>query len=102
MTVILRDGDTRNIEGEVGLSLMEIARDAGIDEIQALCGGCCSCATCHIYVDDAMLGDLPEMASDEDELLSSSDHRRANSRLACQIAFSKPLQDLRFEIAPED
>ncbi|MBX9732190.1 MAG: 2Fe-2S iron-sulfur cluster binding domain-containing protein, partial [Sphingomonas sp.] len=51
LTVVMRNGEERTIEGEAGLSVMEVIRDAGIDEILALCGGCCSCATCHVHVD---------------------------------------------------
>lgn len=102
VTFVLRGGDARTIEGQVGRSLMELARDGGVDEIQALCGGCCSCATCHIYINPEDFSRLPEMSADEDELLDSSDHRRPTSRLACQIQFSNELHGLRVEVAPED
>jgi len=51
LIVVTREGETRTIEGETGLSVMEVIREAGIDELLALCGGCCSCATCHVHVD---------------------------------------------------
>ncbi|HWI87577.1 MAG TPA: 2Fe-2S iron-sulfur cluster-binding protein, partial [Sphingomonas sp.] len=51
LIVVTREGEQREIEGEAGLSVMEVIRDAGIDELLALCGGCCSCATCHVHVD---------------------------------------------------
>ena len=51
LTVTAREGETRMMEGEVGLSIMEIISKRGLDELLALCGGCCSCATCHVYVD---------------------------------------------------
>ena len=81
---------------------MEAIRDSGDNEVQALCGGCCSCATCHVYVDEAFLDQLPAMSNDENELLESSSHRRANSRLSCQIPFAAALGGLRVTIAPED
>ncbi|WP_374943548.1 2Fe-2S iron-sulfur cluster-binding protein [Sphingomonas sp.] len=102
LSVTMRDGETREIEGEVGLSVMELIRDAGVDELLALCGGCCSCATCHVYVDPADVHRLPPMSVDEDELLDSSTHRSDTSRLSCQILFSDALADLRIVIAPED
>ena len=102
LSVTMRDGKTREIEGEVGLSVMEVIRDAGVDELLALCGGCCSCATCHVHVDPVDLDRLPPMAADEDDLLDSSDHRNATSRLSCQISLAAALDGLRVTIAPED
>jgi 2Fe-2S ferredoxin len=81
---------------------MEIIRDSGFDELLALCGGCCSCATCHVYADPSFAGALPAMSEDENDLLDSSDHRTGESRLSCQIAFSEALDGLRVTIAPED
>jgi 2Fe-2S ferredoxin len=81
---------------------MEIIRDAGFDELLALCGGCCSCATCHIHVDAAFAASSPAMSEDENDLLDSSSHRNTESRLSCQIPFSAALDGLRVTIAEED
>ncbi|OZA90740.1 MAG: ferredoxin [Erythrobacter sp. 34-65-8] len=81
---------------------MEAIRDNGFDELLALCGGCCSCATCHVHVDPAFVGQLPAMSEDENDLLDSSDHRDETSRLSCQLAFTADLDGLRVTIAPED
>jgi ferredoxin, 2Fe-2S len=97
-----RNGQEEVLEGRTGLSLMEIMRHNSVEELLALCGGCCSCATCHIFVDEKLFDVLPKMKSDEDDLLDSSDHRRPNSRLACQIPYSNALDGLRLTIAPED
>lgn len=97
-----RSGATRALEGEAGLSVMEIIRDGGYDELLALCGGSCSCATCHVHVDAAWLERVGPAGGDESELLESSDHRTANSRLSCQIAFAAALDGLAVTIAPED
>ena len=102
LIVTLRDGNTQEIEGEDGLSVMEIIRDAGIDELLALCGGCCSCATCHIHVDPAFADKLPPIGIDEDDLLDSTSDRDATSRLSCQIPFGPALDGLRVTIAAED
>ena len=102
LIVVTREGDEHEIEGEAGLSVMEVIRDAGIDELLALCGGCCSCATCHVHVDPDFADKLPEMSEDENDLLDSSDHRDETSRLSCQIIFSEALEGLRVTIAPED
>lgn len=102
LNVVTREGQEIVLEGEDGLSVMEIIRDGGIDELLALCGGCCSCATCHVHVDPDFVDSLPAMSEDENDLLDSSDHRNESSRLSCQITFSDALDGLRVTIAPED
>ncbi len=102
LIVTTREGETRALEPSAGLSAMEAIRDAGIDELMALCGGVCSCATCHVHVDPAFADLLPAMSEDENDLLDSSSHRDARSRLACQIRLSDALSGLRVTIAEED
>lgn len=102
LVVVSRDGTEHQIEGQNGLSVMELIRDAGIDELLALCGGCCSCATCHIHLDPAFASAVTPMGEDENDLLESSEHRDETSRLSCQVAFSDALDGLRVTIAPED
>ena len=85
-----------------GVSLMAAIRAAGVDELLALCGGSCSCATCHVYVDETFLGQLPPIRNDEDELLDFSNHRAPNSRLSCQVPLTAALDGLCVTIAPED
>ncbi len=100
--VTTRSGRECSVDCADGLSMMEILRDSGLDEIMALCGGCCSCATCHVYVDPAFAALLPPMSDDENDLLDSSTHRTPQSRLSCQIPFSPILDGVRLTIAPED
>lgn len=102
LTVMTRDGAESTLEVENGRSLMELLRDKGFDELVAICGGCCSCATCHVYVDASLSDRLPPMSNDENDLLDSSNHRREVSRLACQIRVTEHLDCLRVTIAPED
>ena len=102
LIVVTREGEEREVEGEVGLSVMEVIRDAGIDELLALCGGCCSCATCHVHVDPDFADRLPAMSEDENELLAISDDRDDTSRLSCQVQFTKALDGMRVTIAAED
>lgn len=102
LIVVNRAGEESAIEVEDGLTVMEAIRDNGFDELLALCGGCCSCATCHIHVDPAFADQLPEMSEDEDDLLESSEHRAETSRLSCQVPFGSELDGLRVMIAPED
>ncbi|EQB07849.1 ferredoxin [Sphingobium quisquiliarum P25] len=102
LIVVNRSGEEQAVEGDAGLSVMEVIRDNGFDELLALCGGCCSCATCHVYVDPAFAGKLPEISEDENDLLDSSDHRNETSRLSCQLTLNDDLDGLRVTIAPED
>jgi 2Fe-2S ferredoxin len=100
--VTAREGAERTLDADEGASVMEIIRDAGIDELLAICGGCCSCSTCHVYVEDADIPRLPPILPDEDDLLDSSTWRKLGSRLSCQITFTSNLEGLRVTIAPED
>ncbi len=102
LIVVTRDGAEQALQVESGLSIMEVVRDAGIDEMLALCGGCCSCATCHIYVQPEFAAKLPPVSDDESDLLDSSDHRNEYSRLSCQVSMSDELAGMRVTIAPED
>lgn len=99
--VTTREGTEVRIESEGDRSVMEAIRDKGIDEMLALCGGCCSCATCHVYVAAEFMGLLPVMSQDEDDLLDSSEARAANSRLSCQIPVNDTTDGIRVQIAPE-
>jgi 2Fe-2S ferredoxin len=96
-----RDGTTHTIEGKTGLSVMENLRDNDFP-VAAICGGCCSCATCHVYVDESWFVKLPERFDDERELLEGSSHMQSRSRLSCQIEFTEELDGLAVVIAPED
>ncbi|ALR20179.1 2Fe-2S iron-sulfur cluster-binding protein [Sphingobium baderi] len=102
LNIVTRDGSAVRVTPEPGLSVMEIIRENGIDELMALCGGCCSCATCHVFIAEDSFDQLPAMSADEDDLLDSSEHRRHVSRLSCQIPWSDVLDGLTITIAPED
>ena len=102
LIVTTRNGAEETLNASTGVSVMEALRNGGVDEVLALCGGCCSCATCHIYVDPAFLDKIPAMSSDENDLLDSSSYRKDNSRLSCQIDFKPELDGLRVTVAPED
>ncbi|MEN9392254.1 MAG: hypothetical protein RLZZ104_597 [Pseudomonadota bacterium] len=102
ITVIARNGEARDVQAENGLSLMEVIRDNGFDELMALCGGCCSCATCHVFFYAGFADKVPTMSEDEIVLLDSTDSRNDQSRLSCQIPVSDALDGLTVTIAPED
>jgi len=80
------DGESRTIDATVGDSVMETAVRNGVPGIVAECGGSLSCATCHVYVDENQVGDLPAMDEMEDEMLwGTACERTDQSRLSCQL-----------------
>ena len=101
ITVVTREGDEHIVEVSSGESLMTNLKQAGFEEVVAICGGCVSCATCHVYVDFPSGEFLPP---DEDELglLDMSLHKQANSRLSCQVMVDDSLDGARVTIADED
>src|ERR1700681_1570274 len=101
MIVVDRDGKEHDIEAKPGLKVMEILRELDYG-VAAICGGLCSCATCHVYVDESWAGRLPKPQSDELELLRElPDFREATSRLSCQVDFTDALSCLKVVIAPD-
>jgi len=102
ITVVNQAGEESEIEAPLGRTLMEAIRDGGFDELLALCGGCCSCATCHVHIDPAYMDKIPVITEDESELLESSDNRNEYSRLSCQIPVTDALEGLKVTIAQED
>jgi 2Fe-2S ferredoxin len=101
LIVVTREGEEIALQGGAGMSVMEVIRDGGIDELAAICGGCCSCATCHVHVDPAYFGRLPPIAGDEDDLLDATIDRDSYSRLSCQLIFGPELDDMTVRIAAD-
>ena len=95
VTFIEHDGTVHDVEAELGESLMEAALRGSVSGIVAECGGSCTCATCHIYVDETWLAKTGERSLEEDEQLDNAYDVRPNSRLSCQIKMSKELDGIR-------
>ena len=95
-----RSGKKSEIEYDSNFTLMETLRDKGYD-IEASCGGCCACATCHVYIDEKWINKLKNMEDDEESMLDQAFDVKNNSRLSCQIDLSEELDGLEIEIAPE-
>ncbi len=102
VSITTRDGAAHTVECTDGVTLMENIRAHGLHELAALCGGNCSCGTCHLHIDETWFASLPKMSDDENYLLDISDHRRTTSRLACQITVAPTMDGLLAKIAPED
>ena len=102
ITITDRDGGVHRVNAREGVSLMETLREFDYG-VAAICGGMCSCATCHVYVAEPWLDQLPPMQGDEKEILQELESfRPRGSRLSCQVPFEPPLAGLEVEIAPEE
>lgn len=102
LKVVDRDGVEHDVEGKTGLKVMETLRELDYG-VAAICGGMCSCATCHVYVDADWAERLPAQMSDERELLKElTCYEPARSRLSCQLEFTPALDGLKVTIAPDE
>ncbi len=103
ITVIGLNGEAQEVSFEPGDSLMEVLRDAGYEEIIAMCGGCCSCATCHVHIENQADFELPPIEEDEELLVSMADNYQADaSRLSCQLTLNDEQTGLRVQIIETD
>lgn len=93
-----QDGKRHELEGIEGWRVMEIIRDYGLS-IKAECGGCCCCATCHVYVDEKWLSKLFPPTPEEEDLLADANDTKPNSRLSCQILMSEDLDGIEVTLA---
>lgn len=99
VTFLLLDGTPRTVDAATGASVMETAIARNVPGIEAECGGCLSCATCHVYVDEAWVARLPAPDEDEAEMLEFvAAERLPSSRLSCQLRVSAALDGLRVRI----
>lgn len=101
MHIVVTDqkGNTRELEALEGWRVMEIIRDHGMP-IKAECGGACSCATCHVYVDEKWIDKLYPKTDEEEDMLDSAFEVEDNSRLSCQILMNEKLDGLEVTLAP--
>ena len=95
-----REGQVHELEGRPGWSVMEIIRDNDLP-IEAACGGCCACATCHVYVDPQWTEKLSEVGDEEELMLDEAYEVQETSRLSCQLKWSDELDGLKVTLAPE-
>jgi len=94
-----QQGGEHEVDALDGWRVMEIIRDHGLP-IKAECGGACSCATCHVYVDEKWGKKLHAPREDEIEMLDEAFEVEDNSRLSCQIIMNEELDGLHVTLAP--
>ena len=94
ITFIQHDGVETIVEVEDGSSIMNAAVDNGVSGIDGDCGGECSCATCHITLNDAWMTKLGQPSEQEESMLDLNPDRSANSRLACQLEVSDEIDGI--------
>jgi len=95
-------GEQSSIEVDAGQSLMDALRDNDFDEIEAVCGGGCACATCHVYIDEAWMDKVGPRGDDEELVVSAVDNFQDNSRLSCQVTLTDEHDGLTVTIADQD
>ncbi len=94
ITYIEHDGTVHTVEAEIGSTVMETALKNDVSSVVAECGGGCTCATCHVYVDEAWLDKVGTPSADEEYELDSAFDVKPNSRLSCQIRVTEALDGL--------
>ena len=95
-----RNGEKHIVEGAAGDSLMDPLRSA--DLVDATCGGSCSCATCHVYLDDKSFALLPAAGEEENEVIEFMEKVEDTSRLACQIQLTEEMDGMAVTVAKEE
>lgn len=94
VTFIAFDGTETTVDAKEGMTVMQIAVNNGVDGIVAECGGACSCATCHVYVEEGWFDKLPEAHAMEKEMLDFVMGPQPTSRLSCQVKVAAELDGL--------
>jgi 2Fe-2S ferredoxin len=94
ITYIQPDGTEQTVDGEPGMTVMEVAKTNLIEGIEAECGGACACATCHVYIDEAWREKTGTPEQMEEDMLDFAFEVRPESRLSCQIRITPELDGL--------
>lgn len=94
ITYIEHDGTEHKVEVEIGYSVMQAALDNMLEGIVAECGGACSCATCHCYIDESWVGKVGEPDAIEREMIEFAVDTKESSRLSCQLTVTEELDGL--------
>ena len=101
VTYIEPSGTRKVVEARSGTTVMEAAIDHGVEGIVAECGGACSCATCHVYVEPPWTAKLTPPDAQENGMLECVLDRQTTSRLSCQLVLTDALDGLVVRVADE-
>jgi len=94
-------GNVSTLNAKSGETLMEALRDNGYSDIEAVCGGVCSCSTCHVYIEGSWFEKAGERNEDENQLVTSTDSFQNNSRLSCQVTVTDDMDGMAITIAKQ-
>lgn len=94
-------GKVSTLNAKSGETLMEALRDNGYSDIEAVCGGVCSCSTCHVYLEASWFGKLGDRSEDENQLVTSTEYFQPTSRLSCQVMVSDDMDGMSVTIAKQ-
>jgi ferredoxin, 2Fe-2S len=97
MTFVLKDGEEKEVEAPLGLSVLEIAHKNNVD-LEGACEGSLACSTCHVIVEDEFFGELTEATEDEEDMLDLAFGLARTSRLGCQIKMTEELSGLKVKV----
>ena len=94
---ILKDGEEKEVDAPIGLSVLEIAHQNGID-LEGACEGSLACSTCHVIIDKSYYDKLSEPTEDEEDMLDLAFGLTQTSRLGCQIKITEELDGLKVKL----
>lgn len=92
------DGQAVKVEAETGVSLMVAAQENDLPGMAAICGGCCSCGTCHVQLPPESAAKLPAPYAGERQILAQLPSATTGSRLACQVVVTNALEDISVQL----
>ena len=100
----IRDDETLSVDMPVGRTIMEAAKELGLPEIPADCGGCQACGTCHVHVDDVWYKKIPivENSLEQSLLEYEPDYIEGKSRLSCQIQLDDSLNNVTVKLLKDE
>lgn len=101
ITYIESDGTEHTVDVEENMNLMEGSTINLLPGIEGMCGGICSCCTCHVYIDDSWAAKCNPMTEGERHLLEGSKHRKPSSRLGCQVVITHEMDGMRVHLPPD-
>ena len=101
ITYVEHDGTEHTIDVEESMNLMEGSTINLLPGIEGMCGGICSCCTCHVYIEGEWASKVNPMSEGERKLLENAKHRKDSSRLGCQVIVTPALEGLRVHLPVE-